>query len=185
MNHSTADIWEKFSAELRRYIARRVDNPQDVDDLLQEVFIKIHTHIDTLNTKDRLIAWIYRITRNTINDYYRTRKIHVEISDDLTTGGIHEDENPEERLASGLIEMINQLPEKYRQVMELSELKGLKQSEVARILGLTISGAKSRLQRGREQLRQALLDCCHLEFDREGRIMDYIPRQACCLRCHC
>jgi RNA polymerase sigma-70 factor, ECF subfamily len=185
MTNSTAEIWDKFNVELRRYIARRVENPQDTDDLLQDTFIKIHTHIDTLQAEDRIAPWIYRITRNTITDFYRTRKNHIFISENLIAEEEFEDNDLEKGLALGLREMIDQLPDKYRQTLVLSELQGMKQSEVAELLGLSLSGAKSRLQRGREQLRHELLDCCHFEFDRRGKILDYIPKQTCCLQCNC
>ena len=79
--------------------------------------------------------------------------------------------------------MVNSLPEKYRQALLLTEFRGLKQSEMAKELGLSLSGAKSRVQRGREMLRDALLDCCHFEFDRRGHLIDYTPRIDCCRRC--
>jgi len=182
---STSDIWERFSKELHRFIARRVENPLDADDLLQDTFIKIHTRIDTLQDEERLAAWIYSIARNTINDYYRSRRAQFELSDDLVAGDEADDDNPEIELAKGLKAMIDDLPDKYRRPLELYELKGMKQSEIALLMGLSLSGAKSRLQRGREQLRQNLLDCCHFEFDRRGRIIDYLPKQQCCTRCNC
>ena len=182
---STSDIWERFSKELHRFIARRVENPLDADDLLQDTFIKIHTRIDTLQDEERLAAWIYSIARNTINDYYRSRRAQFELSDDLVAGDKADDDNPEIELAKGLKAMIDDLPDKYRRPLELYELKGMKQSEIALLMGLSLSGAKSRLQRGREQLRQNLLDCCHFEFDRRGRIIDYLPKQQCCTRCNC
>jgi RNA polymerase sigma-70 factor, ECF subfamily len=182
---STSDIWERFSEELHRFIARRVENPLDADDLLQDTFIKIHTRIDTLQDEERMAGWIYSVARNTINDYYRTRRVQFEISDDLVAGDEADDDNPEIELAMGLKAMIDDLPDKYRRPLELYELKGMKQSEIALLMGLSLSGAKSRLQRGREQLRQNLLDCCHFEFDRRGRIIDYLPKQQCCTRCNC
>ena len=183
--HSTTEIWERFSDDLHRYIARRVENPLDADDLLQDTFIKIHTHIDTLREEDRIIAWVYSIARNTINDYYRTRKVHFEIAENSLVVDEPGDDDPEKLLSQGLQGMIEQLPDKYKHPLKLHELQGIKQTEIAALLGLSLSGAKSRLQRGRQQLRQNLLDCCHFEFDRRGRIIDYIPKQQCCSQCNC
>jgi RNA polymerase sigma-70 factor (ECF subfamily) len=81
--------------------------------------------------------------------------------------------------------MIVTLPEIYRQPLLLSEIGGMKQAEVAGQLGLSVSGAKSRIQRGRAMLKQSLLDCCHFEFDRRGSLIDYLPRQDCCEACSC
>lgn len=83
-------------------------------------------------------------------------------------------------IAEGLADMIRGLPEPYRQALELSELEGIPQRKVAERLGISLSGAKSRIQRGRKLLRDALLECCHFDFDRRGRILEFVPRAPCC-----
>jgi RNA polymerase sigma-70 factor, ECF subfamily len=72
--------------------------------------------------------------------------------------------------------MIQLLPENYREAVILSELKGLTQKEVARLQGTSLSGAKSRVQRGRSLLKNMLAECCRLEFDHRGRLCDYEPK---------
>lgn len=179
---STAVIWEQFSDRLRLYIHRRVSNPQDAEDLLQDVFLKIHTQIEGLQNEERLAAWIYRIARNTITDYYRRTPQTLDLPEDLLAEQEEDEQNPISQLASGVQGMIDALPEIYRQPLVLSEIQGIKQAEVAGTLGISVSGAKSRIQRGRMLLKQSLLDCCHFEFDRRGSVIDYIPRQDCCAR---
>jgi RNA polymerase sigma-70 factor (ECF subfamily) len=76
--------------------------------------------------------------------------------------------------------MLNCLPEKYRQALLLTEYRGMTQQEVAEHLGISLSGAKSRVQRAREKLKEELLNCCHFEFDRLGKIMSYHPKCAAC-----
>jgi RNA polymerase sigma-70 factor (ECF subfamily) len=83
-------------------------------------------------------------------------------------------------LAPSVAAMVNALPEPYREALYLTEYQGLSQRELAARLGISLSGAKSRVQRAREKLKQLLLDCCHFEFDRLGRIIDYQPRCTCC-----
>lgn len=77
-------------------------------------------------------------------------------------------------------QMLQSLPEPYREALRLTEYDGLTQAEAAERLGISLSGAKSRVQRAREKLRQMLLECCHLEFDRRGKIIECQPRCACC-----
>jgi RNA polymerase sigma-70 factor (ECF subfamily) len=89
----------------------------------------------------------------------------------------------ERKLARSLRGMVEQLPEEYRQALVLTAYDGLTQQAVADKRGLSLSGAKSRVQRGREKLRDLPLDCCHLEFDRLGRVIDYYPRVECCAHC--
>ena len=180
---STEAVWQEFSEGLRAFIARRVSDAQDVDDLLQDVFVKIHTRIDSLVDEDRMAPWVYQIARNTIIDYYRQQKPHLELPEDLAVElEIHEPD-PAEQIARSLHGMLASLPAKYRHAVQLVELEGAKQAQLAQDLGITLSGAKSRVQRGRVLLRSALLDCCHFEFDRRGHLIDYTSRPDCCEHC--
>jgi RNA polymerase sigma-70 factor (ECF subfamily) len=185
MIRSTSEIWEAFSQDLRGFIARRVADPDDADDILQEVFIKIHTHIDTLQDDERLVPWLYRIARNTITDYYRARRQTVELPEAYPALSDEKDGDVLQDLAVGVHGFIASLPEKYRQAVLLSEIEGVKQQDVAEHLGLSLSGAKSRVQRGRNLMRQELLDCCHFEFDRRNHPIEMTPRPDCCRQCGC
>ena len=184
MSFTSAEVWEQFNQRILGYIQLRVADPDDAEDLMQEVFIKVHVHIDQLQQKDRIIPWIYQIARNTVIDHYRSRKPSSGITEELIVETNElADAEPMQRLAEGLQELIYQLDAKYQQPLILSEIQGMKQSDVAAKLGLSISGAKSRIQRGRQKLRQLLLDCCHFEFDRRGGMIDYVPKHACCQNC--
>ena len=178
-------IWEEFSQSLLGFIRRRVNDPDDAEDILQEVFLKIHTKIDTLEDGDRLVSWLYQITRNTIIDYYRSRRPADELPESLVVDPEPVESDPTAQLAAGLREFMTCLPDKYRRALVLTELDGLRQAELAGRMGISVSGAKSRVQRGREMLRQALLECCHFEFDRRGGVLDYTPRPDCCDTCNC
>jgi RNA polymerase sigma-70 factor, ECF subfamily len=180
-NCSLEGVYEGFHAELRRFIIGRVSDASAADDILQEVYLRIHTHIDSLRDCSRLQAWVYQIARNAIIDYYRSRRPAAELPESLPLP-VNPDENTAEtELAASLSGMINDLPEKYRQALSLTTFEGLTQQEVAERLGLSLSGAKSRVQRAREKLKDALLDCCHFEFDRYGAVLDYQARCCCCI----
>jgi RNA polymerase sigma-70 factor (ECF subfamily) len=79
--------------------------------------------------------------------------------------------------------MIHSLPGPYREAILLTELEGLSQVELARRLNISVSGAKSRVQRGRQQLKEMLLDCCEFETDRRGRVYGCTPRGEPCAEC--
>lgn len=178
MSLDTEHLWREFSKDLRAFITRRVPNEQDADDILQESFIKIHKHLNSLENEDRLVAWIYQITRRTIVDYYRRAKPGVPLPldwEEATTSSRESESEVEAEVASWLKPMIADLPPKYREALRLTEFEGLNQKQLAAKLGLSHSGAKSRVQRGRALLRKQVLDCCHLEFDRRGGIIDYQP----------
>ncbi len=176
---TTETVWEEFHCRLRQFILRRVPDEQRADDILQDVFLKVHTRIDTLHDEEKLAAWLYQLTRNVIIDYYRTDRATTAIPD-LPY-------EPEDRLENVVLElvpciqaMIESLPATYRQALILTQYQGLTQQELAQRLNLSLPGAKSRVQRAREKLKKMLLDCCHFEFDRLGRVIDYQPRCVCC-----
>ena len=106
-----------------------------------------------------------------------------ELPDNLTSVEHDESDEVRKEVASWIVPFIEKLPEKYRQAVLMSEVQGLPQKEIAEELGISLSGAKSRIQRGRAMVKDILLDCCHLEFDRTGRIIDYSERVECCSNC--
>ena len=175
MSTCTDCIWEEFSVPLKGFIKKRVTNEQDADDILQEIFIKIHNNIGNLMNENKINAWIYRITRNTITDYYRRNHNNFEITElpeDLERS-IDDDLSANTEIASCLKGMIDSMPENYKQAIVLTEFQNMTQKELSEKMGISISGAKSRVQRARRMLKEMLLGCCHFEFDRFGNIIDY------------
>jgi len=176
---TTERAWRDFSDRLRRFIGARVPGAE-ADDVLGEVFVKVHSSIDGLEDEERLAPWLFQITRNTITDYYRRRRPE---GGDLSGIDLPSPEDPEgatRSMEESLRSMVDELPDKYREAIVLTEFEGLSQKQLADHLGLSNSGAKSRVQRARSQLRDELLACCHFEFDRRGGIVDYTPRPRCC-----
>ncbi|HLH60559.1 MAG TPA: RNA polymerase sigma factor SigZ [Ktedonobacteraceae bacterium] len=183
---TTEAVWEEFHPRLKQFILRRIPDEEQAEDVLQEVFLKIHTHIATLRQEEKLQSWLYQIARNTITDYYRTPKATIDLSDALT---LPEEPVVEDDIVKDLIpavkRMVDSLPDEYRQAIIMTEYEGITQRELAERLGLSFSGAKSRVQRAREKLKAMLLDCCHFEFDRLGKVIDYQPRCDCCRNGNC
>ncbi len=180
---STGEIYEAFSRPLLAYLRRRIGDPMDAEDVLQEIFVRLHTRLDSLQDERRLAPWLYRIARNAVVDYYRARRQEVDLPEDLPAEPQGEEADLLAHLAEGLRGMLACLPEKYAQAVQWVELDGLTQADMAGQAGLSLSGAKSRVQRGRAMLRDCLFNCCHFEFDRRGRPIDYAPRPACCPQC--
>ncbi len=175
-------IWNDYAARLRTFIRARMDDDADADDVLQEVFLRIHTGLCCREAATRLEGWIYRVTRNLIVDRYRRRRPVDELPDGLAApAGPAAEDDPRTRLAFSLRETIDELPSPYREALLATEYGGLTQRQLADREGITLSGAKSRVQRARDKLRALLLACCHFELDRLGRIVDYHER--CCPGC--
>lgn len=175
---TTSSVWTQLSTDLRQFIRRRVPDEHVADDLLQETFLRIHRNLGTLNDADRLAAWVYQIARNVIHDHYRKSSDTTVALDDADA--CEEPDGPVTHLrcraGEWLDELIRQLPEGYREAVQLSEIEGLTQQAVADRLGLSLSGAKSRIQRGRAMFKEVLDQCCTFEFDRRGNLMDVDPK---------
>ncbi len=179
MNANLETIYTDFHSKLKSFVVGRVSDADTAEDILQDVYLKIHAKIDGLRESDRLESWVYQITRNAIIDHYRRARPLDELSDSLASP-LDDEPDAVSQLASSVKGMLNCVPEKYRQALELTELQGLSQVELATRLDITVSGAKSRVQRAREKLKEAFLDCCHFEFDRMGGVVDYHPN---CEKC--
>jgi RNA polymerase sigma-70 factor (ECF subfamily) len=186
-------LWHEMHGPLSGFIARRVGRPGDVDDVLQEVMLRIHRHAGDLDRVEHVTAWVYQVTRSAVVDYHRRRaarpEVPAEIADEVDETrlfGSEPDaatEDVRSELAPCLAPLLARLPDKHRRAMQLTELEGLSQVEAARRLELSTSGMKARVQRGRKQLRDLLLECCHVELDRRGAITDYEPRSGACSCC--
>lgn len=168
-------IWKEYNDKLRRFIANRVANPSTVDDLLQEVFVKIYQRIGTLENDARIQSWLYQVTRNAVIDYLRSQKPMEDIPEDVSIPETGENTALIE-LAECIQPLVERLSRTHREAMVLSEFEGLTQKEVAERLGVSLSGAKSRVQRGRAKLKELMMDCCHIEFDHRGSVIGYDPK---------
>jgi RNA polymerase sigma-70 factor, ECF subfamily len=180
---TTKELWKKFSDELRRFILKHVQDLDTAEDILQDVFVKIHVHIDSLQHEDRLESWVYQIVRHAITDHYRARKPSLNVDDIPLAIEEEEDEDAIKELAPCVKAIISALPENDRDALMMTTFGGLNQKELAEKLSISPSGARSRVQRAREKLKELLLNCCHFEFDHLGNMIDYQPRPDCCPKC--
>jgi RNA polymerase sigma-70 factor, ECF subfamily len=192
MMPDSQNIWNEVQSGLRAFIAKRVADEASVEDLSQEVFMRMQRGLGGLKKESRMLPWIYQIARHAIIDYYRARDRHPErpvgLASELETlqpGSVpvesREDSGRLRReLAGCLRPMIERLSEDYRQAVTLVDLEGLPQHEAAARLGLSVSGMKSRVQRGRRQLRTMLEACCEIALDRRRGVADYDLRDHSC-----
>jgi RNA polymerase sigma-70 factor, ECF subfamily len=169
-------IWHDFYQRLRGFITQRVNNPADVDDILQEVFVRIYQRLTTVRDSDRLSSWIFQIARNAIIDYYRKAYRQHEFTTEYPLEAQLIDEDPvlfNQQMAACLRPLLEQLPELYREALQLVELEGMTQRIVAEKLGISVSGMKSRVQRGRQKLKELLQTCCQIQMDAMGNVIEY------------
>ena len=171
------DIWAELGERVRGFVRKRVSDAHAADDVTQDVMLKVQTKLDVLPPEEKLPAWVFGIARNAVTDYYRARAVrdHANIDDVAPVadeGGAEEDMAVRE-LAPCLLRMVEQLPEPYQEAMKLADFEGLGRQEVADRAGISLSAAKSRVQRARQQLREMILDCCHVERDARGGVVDF------------
>lgn len=119
---------------------------------------------------ERLRWWLLRTARNAVVDYYRRHRPSAPLPDDLAEEGAAQDEEFERLLSTCVRPLLAELPPTYRTALEKVELKGLDQSSLAREEGLSPSGARTRVQRGRALFRRRLEQCCPVKVDGAGRI---------------
>jgi RNA polymerase sigma-70 factor (ECF subfamily) len=182
------DVWHEMRTPLLRFIARRIDDPRDAEDVLQDVMLRIHRHAAELERFEHLGAWVHQVARSAIVDFYRRRAARPELpAGNRIDIDEAEPEAPSDapgtELARCLQPLLRQLPDKYREALQLTEFEGLSQAAAAERLGLSHSGMKARVQRARTQLRDVLLECCHVELDRRRGVAAYRARGGHCKRC--
>lgn len=176
---STETIYNTLGARIKYFISTKVNDVNKAEDILHDVFIKIHDNIEKLKDPARLESWVFRITRNTISDYYRSSKPDSDFEVELVADCNKEEINERHQKASKFLgELINELPEKYREAILFTEFEGFTQKQLAEKLNISLTGAKSRVQRAKKMLRNLLLRCCHFEYDKYGTVIDY--RKVCC-----
>jgi RNA polymerase sigma-70 factor (ECF subfamily) len=185
--HATAD-WAELRGRLRSFVARRVSDDASVhDDLVQEILLRLHRGLPRLRESERLDAFAYQVARNAIADHYRTGRREQPIApESLEDHALAQDGEPDDpsgagraQLARCLHPLIDRLDEHYREALLLTDLGDLSQAQAASHLGLSAPGMRSRVQRGRSQLHEALAKCCSVELDAAAQI-DRVERVGPC-----
>jgi RNA polymerase sigma-70 factor, ECF subfamily len=174
------ELWSDLHDRLRRFVSRRIADPATADDVAQDVLLRLHRSLGDLRVEDRLDAFAYRIARNAIIDHYRSRATAKEIAtapDELITRRDADrdldeqaDGHPRQELARCLEPLVGRLPEPYREALMLTDLGELSQVEAAGLVGLSIPGMKTRVQRARAQVHELLTDCCEVALDPQRQI---------------
>lgn len=171
------DVWRAFSESLRAFLKSRGLGQSDADDLLQEVFVRVYEKIGSLRQASRIEAWVVQIARNAVADYYRRRPRLAEAVEDVVDpqGDGEASDNQNHAVASWLALSIDALPATLRDAVRMYEIDGVSQRDVADRLGVSLSGAKSRIQRGRRRLAEILRESCELQLDRRGNVIACKP----------
>jgi RNA polymerase sigma-70 factor (ECF subfamily) len=191
---NTEALWTEFHRAMLSFIRRRVSSSHDADDILQEMFVRVHAHLSRDRPVTNLAAWLYRVAQNSIHDHYRqtarSRDGMKRLAEEPSAATDESSSGASAELAGCLEALLERLPPAYREALTLTELGGMSQVAAAPQLGLSVSGVKSRVQRGRRKLKQVLLDCCDVELDARRGVVAYESRtrpreRGCPCRCDC
>lgn len=185
MTQPTQEVWAAMRRPLLAFARRHgAQSEADAEDVVQEVFLRAEQRLDQLRDSTRISAWLFAVTRSVLADEHRRRARHARVTRDGHSELTAEPSGPQpatgsdpaEELAGCVRPLLKTLPQKYRTVLELTELEGLPHKEVAAQLGLSVSGVKTRAQRGRALLRGELEACCRIETDRRRGVRGFERR---------
>lgn len=172
MTTEVSSIWNDFHKELKAFIQGKTRNTADTDDILQDAFIRIIRNFDKVSQSENLRSYLYGIVRNTVYDHFKRQKQVLDTSDMQPVFTDEENQNLNDTVADCCIKpFINKLPDHYREALLITEFQDISQKELAEKLNISYSGAKSRVQRGKEKLKELLLECCLYQSDMYGNII--------------
>ncbi len=178
---TTQHLWNQYAADIKHFILSKVKDDVVSDDLLQETFIKAHTKLKTLKDPEKVKSWLFSIARYTVIDYFRKRDIVLETnSNEKITFDDYEMDHTEADCLRGIL---SHLPKKYRDPLFLSDIKGMKQTQVSEQLQLPLATVKSQIQRGRKLIAKGFMDCCDYKMNANGFLVGELKQKADCKVC--
>lgn len=189
---NAGSLWERFHRELFAFLRARVGSEAAAQDILQNAFLRAHKHLSSGEPPENPRAWLYQIVRNLIIDAHRRGARDAAIAEAVAQESEAPDtidppasieEDAFAAVARALPMFIDALDGPHRDALYMTEIEGLTQAEAAERAGLSLSGMKSRVQRGRKRIFDSLQRCCEFELDGRGRMIACEPRAAdkdCC-----
>jgi len=176
---TSEQLWTELRRALLPFVRSKVPSKEIAEDIVQDVFVKIAQRIGELRENERLQPWAFRIARNAVVDYYR----HSSKEQNATypeSNTYNDSQALTEEVVSWLPRFLNELPESERQLLEQVELHGVSQKDLAMKTGIPYSSLKSKVQRARGKLKTLLEDCCRIDFDNHGNVIDYRSKNCDC-----
>lgn len=182
----TPELWQDVAARLRPFVARQVP-PTDVDDVLQDVFVRMQRGLSSIRDEERFTSWLFQVARSSVAEHVRAKARHPvapEVDIELPALVAEDDDRDASRSLSSCVSLfVARLSSPYREAVTLVELEGMTAREAADMLGISVSGMKSRVQRGRQHLREMFDQCCVIALDARGKVTEFSPRVPRCSSC--
>lgn len=179
---TTSTVWQTYSTDLKRFIFNKLKDEQATNDVLQEVFVKVHLKLHALHDQDKIKPWLYAIAKNQTLDYLSKQTRHIKIPsaelEDASDGAKQHTAN------DCLLGILKSLPEKYRNPITLYDVKGKKQQTIANELQLPLPTVKSLIQRARKMVVKGYMDCCDFTLNKNGKLVGEIKEKQFCKVCN-
>ena len=173
------ELWGRLRSQLLGYVAARSRSKQDAEDIVQDVFLRMHLALERGDAIERLDGWMFAIARNAVIDAHRRSRP----APDLQEPSAQDDEELRATLAQCIRPFVDRLPAPYTDAVRWTDIEGLSQADAAKRAGISLSGMKSRVQRGRQRLRALLDECCRFDIDCRGKVVEFESKRGGCGDC--
>jgi len=160
--------WQDHEAELRTFLQSRLKDTHQTEDLLQDIFIKALAEGTQFCDLENSRAWLFRVAKNQMIDYQRTQKEHDDIPEQVAEKNV--EATPVANLSTCLPVALKEMNAEDQEIIQRCDLDGMNQADYAKLKGLSLTGAKSRIQRARKRLKDQLKITCHIIFDEQGNV---------------
>lgn len=167
--------WTLHEPELRGWARHRLASTEDTEDLLQDLFLKALRQGERFCSVQNARAWLFEVARNTLADRLRVARETLALPDDLVSPV--DEADAVDKLTACLPRVLSELSDEDRDAITLCDLQGMPQADFAQLKGLSLSAAKSRLQRARLRMKLQMTKVCQVQTDPEGHVVDFVPRQ--------
>jgi RNA polymerase sigma-70 factor (ECF subfamily) len=168
--------WATQEPGLRGWLLHQTQDRALAEDLLQDVFLKALRQGERFCSIENARAWLFEVSRNTLADHWRRRRDSVELPDDLSLELA--EPPPVDSLSACLPRVLSELSPADREAIRCCDLESMSQADYAKQLGISLPGAKSRIQRARQRLKAQLASACQVQFDADGKVCCFVPRPA-------
>ena len=184
------EAWAAHEAELLRYLRHHFCPVSEAEDVLHDLFLKALRQGERFCAVSNPRAWLFEVARNAAVDHARRTRSSAPLPEDLAaTAGepsvvftalaaeaVEPGLAPVDLLSACLPRVLTELAAEDREALELCDIGGMSQKAFAELKGLSLPGAKSRIQRARQRLRARLLCACQVQLDERGQVCCFVPR---------
>ncbi|MUP47513.1 sigma-70 family RNA polymerase sigma factor [Gramella sp. BOM4] len=171
-----SEQWLAYKDALYNYILKIVKEPDTANSLSHEVLMKVYASCCSGREIRNLRSWLFQIAYNTCMDFFKKEGKNVDFQTEIR----EPEEEPVYQEAAEFVEpLLGLIPSKYSAPLKLADIEGLKQQEVAEKLDLSLTATKSRIQRGRQLLKEKIMECMHIEVDGQGNLTSFNIKGTC------